>query len=259
MPLLDTLRFVGHRLPHWPKTHAVTNRVLKPIYNRFDQGAVVSDVLGFRMELDPTECVDAMLLFSPQLYDPEEVAFIKDRVRGGDVFVDVGANIGFYTLLAASLVGDRGRVLAIEADPENYRSLVENIERNGVESAVAIPIGVSDRQEVLRLSHHEGGNKGGHSFAGLGGEGVDVRCDTLCHIFGRAGIERVDYMKMDIEGFEYKVLREFMSTCDNSMFPTYIQYEHTHLNDSGLADLVGAHGYKEILLTPYNRVVYRGR
>ena len=259
MSLLDALRFVGHRLPRWPKTHAITNRVLKPLYARFDQRAVTSNVLGFRMELDPTECVDAMLLFSPQLYDPNEVALIRERVREGDVFVDVGANIGFYTLLAAGLVGKSGRVLAVEADPANYRCLVDNLDRNGVESATAVQVGVSDRQEVLRLSLHQKGNKGGHSFAGAGGGGVEVRCDTLCRVLSQAGVERVDFMKMDIEGFEYRVLSEFFATCDGGLFPTYLQYEHTHLSSDELTDLIDAHGYEEVLRTPYNRVVCRGR
>lgn len=259
MPLLDTLRFIGHKLPHWPKTHAVTNRVLKPLYAQFDRRAVTSDVLGFQMELDPTECVDAMLLFSPQLYDPDEVAFIRERVREGDVFVDVGANIGFYALLAAGLVGEGGRVLAVEADPANYGCLVGNLERNGVGSVTAVQVGVSDRQEVLRLSLHERGNKGGHSFASAGGGGVEVRCDTLCRILGRAGVGRVDFMKLDIEGFEHRVLSEFFATCDRGLLPTYLQYEHTHLSGGELADLVDMHGYEEVLLTPYNRVVRRGR
>ena len=64
------------------------------------------------------------------LWEPFETSLIVSRLNTGDVFVDVGANIGYFTLIAASLVGDQGQVYAFEPDPENYRLLEKNCAHN---------------------------------------------------------------------------------------------------------------------------------
>ena len=80
----------------------------KRVYTRKRRPPVVADVLGSRMVLDPGEFVDRSLLFGPQFYDRVERRLMRERLRPGDVFVDVGAHIGLYSLVAAQAVGPRG-------------------------------------------------------------------------------------------------------------------------------------------------------
>jgi len=95
-PELRLLRFIGHSLPSIPHASGVVNRILKPFYLRKPRAVVQSDVMGLRMELDPTERWMGNLLFCPQLYDPVEVDFLMRHLDSTDAFVDVGAHIGFY-------------------------------------------------------------------------------------------------------------------------------------------------------------------
>ena len=119
-----------------------------------------AEVLGAQMVLDPAETVDGNLLFQPQLYDRAEIAFIRRRLRPGDVLLDIGSNIGVYTLVAASLVGATGRVLAVEADPTCYGRLSQNVWRStGSRTFWRAMSGVSDKTETLRLSLQTSGNR----------------------------------------------------------------------------------------------------
>src|SRR6266542_2789707 len=89
------------RLPRLPHMSGVINRVVKPLYLRKRRAPVVAkSSFGITMELDPSECVDGWLLFCPQLYDRDEIRFVRRSLRPGDVFLDVGSNIGYYALAA---------------------------------------------------------------------------------------------------------------------------------------------------------------
>src|SRR5688572_19971626 len=70
-------------------------------YSRKARTEVQADMMGHRMWLDPMENIDRQLLFSPQLYEWRERRLLMSHLKKGDVFLDAGANIGFYTLLAA--------------------------------------------------------------------------------------------------------------------------------------------------------------
>src|SRR5438094_750470 len=77
--------------------------------------------------------------------------FIESLVHPGDVAVDVGANIGYHTLIFARAVGERGRVFAYEPDPDNFRLLRRNVELNGYRNVRPFQAAVSDRSGTLTL------------------------------------------------------------------------------------------------------------
>ncbi len=162
------------------------------------------------MILDPADCVGGNLAFIPHLYDRWERAAIAKYLPAGGVFVDVGSNVGAYALWAARHAGKTGTVIAIEAEPENYRTLVENVRLNGfADRVIALEAGVSDQESILTLSCNRTGNRGAHSFTRVSPAGVPVRCSTLDRFLEEARIHHVDMMKMDIEGFELRVLSAF--------------------------------------------------
>ena len=97
------LRFT-RRLPSLPRISAIVNRLLKPFYLRKPRPTVTADVDGLSMELNPAEAVDGALLFYPQIYDRPEIAFMKQHLPAGGVFIDAGAYIGYYSLQAARLI-----------------------------------------------------------------------------------------------------------------------------------------------------------
>ena len=200
-------------------------RLLRTIYTRKPRQSSVADVLGNKMLLDPHECVDGGLLFAPKHVQWREVRLLFACLQKGDTFLDIGANIGFYSLLASRLVGGTGRVLAIEADPYNYSRLQQNIRINNVKNITPVNLGVSDKPETLGLGRNLSGNRGGNSFLFAGDESVDVECMPLFEILKEQKVHSVKAAKIDIEGMEYRVLQKFIADAPGALLPETVIIE----------------------------------
>src|SRR5687767_1442698 len=130
------------------------------------------------------------------LYELDTYRVIRRLLKPGMRFVDCGANIGYFTLLAAKLVGAGGRVDAIEPDPQNRRRLVENLRRNGMGDVVRVhDVAVSSRAATVTLYHPGRGNHGQASlFQSVGeGEQYDVQSVRLDDLI----LDAPDLIKMD--------------------------------------------------------------
>ncbi|MEW8978232.1 MAG: FkbM family methyltransferase [Symbiobacterium sp.] len=145
-------------------------------------------------------------------YEPHVMEAIARFLAPGGTFVDVGANFGIHSVLAAALVGETGRVLAVEASPVTHCLLAHNLVSSGCPGAVAIHAAAWSQPEVLSLRHITQVVGGSHvTFTGgeRPWEGVAYRVlamplDTLVAL---AGLEHVDLIKIDVEGSEYRVLQ----------------------------------------------------
>jgi FkbM family methyltransferase len=217
-------------------------------YNRKERREVVVDVLGHRMALDPKECVDSALLFCPHLYERLATRCLRHYLSPGGRFLDAGANIGFYSLIAADLVGPSGQVLAVEADPFNFRRLERNVSLSNLKDILILRnVGLSDKSEILRLGLNLTGNRGGNSFIDKGDGGVMVRCESLLEVLAGAGVDRIDVAKFDIEGFEHRVLKGFLGSAPAACVPRAIIIEQNpRLLELGAGDalnLLREHGF----------------
>lgn len=240
---LKILLTITRSLPPIRGAGMVANKI-KAFYNRKDRPTVVAEVLGFEMELEPAECVDGALLFYPQLYDRCEISILRNALEEGDVFLDVGANIGIYSLVASKLVGNKGRVISIEADPYSAAKLRGNVDINRISNIKIQQVGVSDRNETLSLHQQMTGNRGGSTFVGSG-DGVKVECLPLRAILDMEKLSQAAALKIDIEGFEEKVLRTFFREADRALYPRLIIAECNpeYISDDGLAGLLIEFGY----------------
>ncbi len=101
-----------------------------------------------------------------QLYEPNTSQILIKYLREGDIFVDIGSHIGYFTLLAASLVGSKGNVLAFEPEPVNYNLLLENIKLNGLQnvSLYKVALGSEEKQTQFFQANPELANDGGHAL-----------------------------------------------------------------------------------------------
>ncbi|HEV2150705.1 MAG TPA: FkbM family methyltransferase [Longimicrobiaceae bacterium] len=141
------------------------------------------------------------------LYGPQETALVRALLAPGDTFVDVGANWGYFTLLAASLVGQGGRVLSLEPDPRLFPVLEANVARNGLRHVTLRQLAAAGGPGILALAGFDeaAGNFGVSRIvpdAAADGRTFRVRADALDRILDEEGIRRVDLLKMDIEGAE---------------------------------------------------------
>jgi len=206
------------------------------------------------MRLDPGECIDANLWFAPHLYDRAEIDFLLQRFPKQGVFIDVGANIGFWSLRFAHTFS-QASIYAIEANPATFNVLRENIQINHFFNITPVHIGVSDEFGELPLYCNDTGNRGGDSFAlcmAKRNRSVIVPVKPLAAILADASLERVDVMKMDIEGFEERVLARYFSEAPHSYWPRVICTEICHVPQ--VADLLQNMGYRLSLAARYNSI-----
>jgi len=135
-------------------------------------------------------------------YEPLTTSFLMRSVTKEDVILDVGAHIGIHTVHLAK----RGKfVIAVEPEPHNLSLLKKNIENQGVyDKVVILPFAVCDYNGESLLYLH--GSSGGHSLRPIGSRAIKVECRRLDSTLNTMGIDKVDVVKIDVEGFEEKVL-----------------------------------------------------
>ena len=160
-----------------------------------------------------TWCLDVRdPYFTPSLileggHEPYETEYFAKLVGPGMTVVDVGAHVGWYTLLAAQRVGASGRVVAFEPDPANYALLVQNVTANGFRNVETVQQAVSDgcRQAAFFLDPK---NPGGHRLADWsdGRPSIPVEVTSLDAFFS-ASLHPIDVVKIDTEGVELSVWR----------------------------------------------------
>jgi FkbM family methyltransferase len=144
------------------------------------------------------------------VYERGEIAFFRSRFGADMTFVDVGANVGLYSALALATPGFRGRVLAIEPHRESRLYLEKTIQSNAAAAGTALvcELAASDRPGPLTL-YQNPENKGDNRVypdALLSGEET-VGADTLDNICRRHGISRAQFIKIDVQGAEARVIR----------------------------------------------------
>ena len=193
----------------------------------------------------------------------EESRILGRLLRPGDVFVDGGANVGLFSLLAASAVGPGGRVLACEPVPGTMRLLEANAAENDLPALELHEVALSDRPGRERLVVFEDGS-GLASFAPetSGGTPVEVTVTTLDELTSRFG-NRVALVKLDIEGAEVKAVRGARDLIARSDPIFLIEVEPGHLarQGSSVKDLMGAlapRRYAAHAITPAGPVPLHG-
>jgi FkbM family methyltransferase len=135
------------------------------------------------------------------------------RVAPGDIVVDIGANIGTFSVYASKACG-ASRVLSFEPYPDNYRLLSKNAEQNELRNITCVNRAVSGNQGRRTLGI-DPVDCGSHSLVmGSFSRTVDVECITLGDIFDQFALEKIDYLKMDCEGSEYEILENAKSSLD---------------------------------------------
>jgi len=178
--------------------------------------ATRTNVLGHTMFLDPEDKVVSPTLLHNGCFEPLETELVMRIVRPGDVVLDLGANIGYYTLLFARLVGESGKVIAFEPDPNNFRLLQKNIYANGYRNVILFNKAVADTQGTMRLFLCED-NKGDHRLYDSGDNRTVISVETTTVDAAIAPLtDRVDLIKMDIQGSEPRALRGMRHTLTNN-------------------------------------------
>ena len=199
-------------------------------------GPVDTRVWGHRLRLFPDRSVsEARILFLPRSWDRTERALLKRWMTPGFTFLDVGANVGAYSFWVLSLAGDSGRVVAVEPDPAVARQLRYNVRANGAEDRMLVveaAVAVSGGDGTLILDGRNSGENrlaAGAASPPTPGEGaVGVRVVTLARVVRDTALERIDCLKVDVEGLEADVIKPFLAAAPRSLWPRRLIVELKH-------------------------------
>jgi FkbM family methyltransferase len=195
-------------------------------------------------------------------FEKGELRFVGRYLQKGDIFMDVGANVGLFSVIAGRRVGSSGQVWAVEPSPTTRRTLVRNIEVNNLSNVTVVPCGLSDAGGILTLRESVCGLDAFNSFAEPLEKGVtqltDVEVQTLDELASGQMKKAPSLIKIDVEGWETKVIRGGQSLLKRDDAPDLmVEFSNATLNAAGsscgeLEQLLRELGYKLFLVNKHN-------
>jgi FkbM family methyltransferase len=203
---VDDLVLIFMTLPEFKN-----REVFRKMLGKDEAQPVVAQVDTLKLYVSPNDMAVGHAIHTQGSYEAHVAAAIKETLEPGMVFVDVGANIGYFSLLAAQLVGARGKVLAFEPNQRNCTLLHMSVALNNLANVEIYPYAVAERDASVVFDTLTGSN----GIVGTTLEVDESQLDTLAHktlvrsvrLDGiLANLRRLDVIKMDIEGAEYRAL-----------------------------------------------------
>ncbi|MEQ8424557.1 MAG: FkbM family methyltransferase [Cyclobacteriaceae bacterium] len=197
--------------------------------------------LGIKIRFYPLDNLnDRLILFMPKFFDEQELGIMESSLKEDSVFIDIGANAGYYSLLAAKKI-ESGKIISFEPNPVMADRMKMNMVFNNAGSNIELfEFGLADREGEFDL-HLDPTNLGASSMVlpERGIKAIKIKCYPL-HWVLKTRVDRIDILKIDIEGADAMVMRSFFAEAPKEMHPRIIFIE----TDEGL-DLENI-GYKKI-------------
>jgi len=246
----------GRRLAMWAR-HPLKHRLHGPVDAR---------IWGWRLRLMPRgNLSESRWLFLPRFVDRAERLFWQRHLPGDAVFLDVGANAGMYSFWIARCLGSPARILAIEPDPQLQRRLTFNRQQNDLTQLELLPLALGESTGTARLvtgSNNLGENRMSSASANpeeeTTAEPIPVR--TLLGICEQHRLQRIDGLKIDIEGREHEVMAPFFANAPATLYPRWLQFERcTDAQASAMEALMTEVGYHRVAIGRMNAIYARGR
>lgn len=211
---------------------------------------VTKKVNGYRMYLDLNDRGISRTLALFGTREKDQIYILEKELKPGMVVLDIGSNIGSYALLEAGIVGCRGKVYAVEPAPDNFGRLNANVMLNRLDGIIqTFQLGISNRQGVQKLFLSESSNL--HTFCleefsvGKRGESREKRTidvETVSISDFRENKRQIDFIRMDIEGYEIEAFQGMLSALKKGGFSPMVLFE-THrpkynTNDRNIRDIL---------------------
>jgi len=202
--------YVRYAPIHWGKVWFWQN-VVNSYFAWNSYPFVAKTIFGSRMAGNTRDILQQYVYFFG-VWEPHFSHWMVEQLRPGDTFIDVGANIGYYSLLASRLVGQGGHVVAIEASPRIFAALRSNLERNDTKNVRAVNVAVAARAGTIRLFLGPDTNCGLTTVSEA--ESVKKECQFECEaaalplnvILSEEEMKNARLIKVDVEGAEWHVI-----------------------------------------------------
>jgi len=221
-------------------------------------------VEGIRLRAWPAEnrC-DRVVLGRGELPESPERRLIEPLVKPGMTFIDVGANVGVYSLFVSVKTGGTARILSLEPHPRTYRKLVVNRRLNGFDNIRPVNMAAGEDTATMELFSDGGGNIGGASLlreASGDANAVEITARPMPEILRDNTVGEIDLLKADVEGFEDRaVLPLFEDAASRRLWPSAMLIETVHrkLWRRDLVEILQGHGYRVAGETTENLLLRR--
>lgn len=209
---------------HTPLGRGKARAALRRVVAWRAKGPIDHNIFGkpVRCYLDGNLC-EWKAFLKPDRFDPQERRMIAGRIdRENAVFLDIGANIGVHTLAAASIARPGARIVAFEPHPVTFERLAFNVKHCGHPGVTALPVALGPQEDQAVLA----GDDLNLSSLAIQGTGPVVRVRRLVDCLAELGLDHIDAMKIDVEGYEDQVLEGFLADVDDGLLPGLVIIEH---------------------------------
>ncbi len=219
--------------------------LLDPYTNLLPERFETTSIYGARFEGTLSGLVQRRL-FHFGIFEPNLTDWLWNALEPGDVFVDVGANVGYFTLLAARAVGPTGSVVAIEPAPSTFAALRGNLGRNGATNVRALNLAAYDREAVLPIyTIRAEENAGGASLAkAVGPVEAEVVARPLAQMLTAEEITRARVIKIDVEGAEVAAVTGLLPVIERMRSDAAIIVEVLRETKADVCALLGPFGLR---------------
>lgn len=229
--LLQSLaRDIGQRLPrNWPGQRI--SGWLRYLLQMTSRRPIDMMVLGQRMRLHLGDnACERRVMVTPQFFDPDEFRILRGIIKPDFQFIDLGANVGMYSVFVGTQAGPGARILAVEPQESLLGRLRENIALNGLDVTIA-PVAVSDHEGTIEFAVDP--NNLGFTSINITRQGrgerriIRLPVRKLLPLVREHGFERIDALKADIEGAEDLALLPFIEEAPRTLWPRLMIIENS--------------------------------
>lgn len=197
---------------------------------------VYKDRYGDLYRLNLNKYIDRCIVYDG-VFEAKSIAYVLDFIKPGMICIDVGANFGYYTVKMSRKVTELGSVIAFEPTNNFYDSLIKNIKLNSTSNVVLEKLGLSNKQstskikigtETATIHWVEGSESNSSPFDEI------IKLDTLDNYVYNHNIEKIDFIKVDIDGHEYSFLKGAESSLLRFRPVILIEISHLHYHEAGV-------------------------
>jgi len=247
------------------------SQVLWPLYKKiYKDRLILKKIQGYYMYLDPTDNGLSKQLACGGVREMSCVKCLKKVLRKGMVTVDIGANLGYYALMEAHIVGNKGKVYAFEPHPKNFEIFMKNVERNGYQNIIeGYQVAVGEKKGIAKLAISENRSNRHrivHSEYEMKNverewqhnEYIEVDMITLDDFF-KDKERKPNLIRMDVEGYENMIIDGAIKTLKESGPPLILFIEiHPFLtNTKELQEKLVFLGFEPIWYVSYFDCIYK--
>lgn len=183
---------------------------------------------NFKMHLNTKNYIDSCIYYMGD-YEPNLKIHYKKLINPGDTVLDIGANIGFHSLYFAELTGKTGKVISFEPIEVNFNAFKANLRLNNFPQISANNIALGNENKAIDIHiDSEQQNPGAFNLLADGIKNCTIKCEKGDDFLKNLGVEKVNFMKIDVEGYEYEVLKGLKNTIAQSRPIINFEYDRNY-------------------------------